>query len=100
VARPPTFAESDKAEGKGIRMRNHEPDYKFGANEMNAEYRKESIALRHAELDLERSKADRELRRWCIENVGTKCSLTADGKVAEADKIYNWVRNKPKADAA
>lgn len=65
---------------------------------MTAERRREYSLMRLAEIELERVKLDQELRRWCIEQI--KGDLGASGIVAEADKIYDWVRNKPKADAA
>jgi hypothetical protein len=77
-------------------MRNHEPDYKFGAND--AEYRKEYRELHEAERELERAKADRELRRWCIEQC--EPHLHFERKIEAAEALYDWIRNQPKADAA
>lgn len=57
------------------------------------EYRKEYRELHEAERALEKSKADRELRRWCIEQA-------PHGDIDIAQSIYDWVRNQPKADAA
>lgn len=47
------------------------------------------------------STSDHELRRWCIEQVAIRSDIiSACHMVEEAEKLYDWVRNKPKADAA
>lgn len=44
------------------------------------------------------SASDRELRRWCIEQVDA--STQAEYAIIQAALIYDWVCGKPKADAA
>lgn len=56
-----------------------------------------SVEQRKAELDWEKIKADRELRRWCIERVDT--SPGSEHAISQAEKIYDWVRNQAKASA-
>jgi hypothetical protein len=65
-----------------------EPKYSFGPDEM----RKVALQTRIDELDFKRSESDRELRRWCIEQ--------AHGVIPDAERIYDWVRNQPRAGSA
>lgn len=81
-----------------------EPDdeYKFSRNPeglvfAHNEYRE----LHEAERALKKARDDRELRRWCIEQVAIRSDIiSACHMVQEAEKLYDWVRNKSKADAA
>lgn len=69
-----------------------EPEYKFSRNpEIEAAVRSDFKERHEAERQLEKSKRDHELRRWCIE--------MSNNDIDTAQKIYDWVRNKPKADA-
>jgi hypothetical protein len=71
-----------------------EPEYSFGPDEM----RKLAIETRKAEIEFKWSESDRELRRWCVEQVKDK--VEASDIVAWASKLYEWVRNQRKANAA
>jgi hypothetical protein len=58
---------------------------------------KETNELKRAELDFERAKRGEDLKRWCIEQVASRNDV--HDIVAEASKLYRWLRDQEKAAA-